>query len=358
MDEMNGVASTLTSPLRATAEPSAERKVPPRWKWWPYALLQPILTIALFVHNVIPFLDAATVGAFVLFARARPGFRAWVTWLGVATGIALASYSTGIEAVVRAAGFAGTLVLGFLASRPDASFETRARSREAAGVCLAIPIMGFALISFRDLHPATYDPVLARIDAWGPAVAWELARVYNVNSGFRLWCQIAYFGLPLALVLVGELERARISPRRSVFVAAAFAAVIGAIAYQMVPATGPIFAFPGYPGDQPIVGALELSPPFGKYAPRNAMPSLHVTWAMLVAWHAARSGWVAGIFGGVFLVLTMLAALAMGEHYLIDLVMAVPFALALGAAVAGHRRLASVCFIVVAGGLLGIAALG
>ena len=109
-------------------------QVPRYMRWWPYALLQPILTIALFAPDHVPFLDAATIGAFILFARARPDSRAWATWLALAVCICLASRNTGLEAAARAAGFAGVLVLGFLASHPSAPRETRDRSQEAAGV--------------------------------------------------------------------------------------------------------------------------------------------------------------------------------------------------------------------------------
>jgi hypothetical protein len=352
------VSSPPVKPSWRTSSTAKALQVPPRWRWWPHVLVLPVLTTALFVPHTIPFLDAATLGGFILFARAGAGSRTWAAWLAVAACIGLASRATGIEAVVRAAGFAGVLVLGFLASHRDATPETRDRSQEALGVCLAIPVIAYALVTFRGLYPETYDPVLARIDALAPPVAWRLARAFAMSPGFRLLCQVTYFGLPLALVLVGELERAHTPRRRSVFVAAALAAVIGVLAYQLVPATGPRYAFAGYPADQPIAGAFALSAPLQGFAPRNAMPSLHVTWAMLVAWHAARCGWFAGVLGGLFLVVTILAALAAGEHYLIDLAMAVPFAIAIGAAVVGHRRIATVCFLLLASGLLVIASVG
>lgn len=337
------------------SQSSMARQVPAYWRWWPYVLAQPVLTIALFFPDANPFLDAAAVSAFILFALARPGSRSWAAWVALAVCIGLASRTAGLQAVVRAFGFSGILVLGFLSSRPDAARATRDRSQEAVGVCLAIPVIVYVLSLLRGLHPETYDPLLARIDAWGPPVAWRLARAVDMNAGFRFVCHVTYIGLPLALVLVGELERLRTSRRRSVFAAATLAAFLGVLAFQLVPATGPKYAFAGYPGDQPIPGAFGLAAPVQTSAPRNAMPSLHVTWAMLVAWHAARSSWLAGALGGLFLVLTMLAALATGEHYLIDLALALPFAIAIGAAMAGHRRVATACFLLVAGTLLAIA---
>jgi hypothetical protein len=346
--------------LTGSARPRAaapDRRVPFRWRWWPYALLQPILTIALFVPNQIPFLDAATAGAFVLFARGRFGLKVWAIWLALAASLALASRSTGMEAAVRAAGFAGILVLGFLASRADVAPETRGRAEEAAAICLAIPVMGFTLIAARDLHPTTYDPVLARLDSLAPPIAWRLAREFALNADFSLLCQVTYFALPLALALVGELERGQVERVRSVFVAAGLAAVFGLLAYQVVPATGPKYAFEGYPMQDPLLGAFERWAPWQPLVPRNAMPSLHVTWAMLIAWHAARTHWIGGLAGGAFLILTVVATLASGEHYVVDLVMAVPFAIAIAAMAARNRRLATIGFVITGVGLLGIACL-
>jgi hypothetical protein len=78
------------------------------------------------------------------------------------------------------------------------------------------------------------------------------------------------------------------------------------------------------------------------------MPSLHVTWAFVLAWHAARTGILAGLFGFVFLVLTILATLALGEHYLIDLVLAAPLATAILAAIGGQKQLALTGFLLTA----------
>ena len=67
-------------------------------------------------------------------------------------------------------------------------------------------------------------------------------------------------------------------------------------------------------------------------APRNAMPSVHVAATLLVFWNSI--GWPkwARAITAVFLLLTVLATLGFGEHYLVDLVVAVPFCLAVQAA--------------------------
>jgi hypothetical protein len=81
-------------------------------------------------------------------------------------------------------------------------------------------------------------------------------------------------------------------------------------------------AFAAFPGTQPAMVAVTP-----KY-PRNAMPSLHMTWALLVLWISrdlGRGHWLAAIFA----FFTAVATLSIGEHYLVDLVVAFPFALAI-----------------------------
>ncbi|MGH9200495.1 MAG: cytochrome P450, partial [Vicinamibacterales bacterium] len=65
---------------------------------------------------------------------------------------------------------------------------------------------------------------------------------------------------------------------------------------------------------------------------RNAMPSLHFGSVLLATWHVWSYGPMVQIVSLVFLAGTVLATLGLGEHYLIDLVVALPFTLAVHAA--------------------------
>jgi hypothetical protein len=56
------------------------------------------------------------------------------------------------------------------------------------------------------------------------------------------------------------------------------------------------------------------------------MPSVHAM-ALLIFWHSRPWRLAVRIFAGALLLFTVLATLGFGEHYLIDLVVAVPFAL-------------------------------
>jgi hypothetical protein len=60
---------------------------------------------------------------------------------------------------------------------------------------------------------------------------------------------------------------------------------------------------------------------------RNAIPSLHMAWVLLVWWNSkGLSLWIRAI-ALAFVVFTILATMGIGEHYFVDLVVAFPFAL-------------------------------
>jgi hypothetical protein len=61
--------------------------------------------------------------------------------------------------------------------------------------------------------------------------------------------------------------------------------------------------------------------------PRNAIPSLHMTWVLLVWWNSKRLAWWIRVVALAFVIFTVLATLGIGEHYFVDLVVAFPFAL-------------------------------
>ena len=57
---------------------------------------------------------------------------------------------------------------------------------------------------------------------------------------------------------------------------------------------------------------------------RNCMPSMHLTWALLIAWNARSWRLRAPLWA--YMVIVAIATLATGEHYLVDLLAAIPYA--------------------------------
>jgi hypothetical protein len=115
--------------------------------------------------------------------------------------------------------------------------------------------------------------------------------------------------------------------RGNLMTAFAVGGVCGFIFYQICPGLGPVYVFGSrFPAHLPGPGEFQLAMYHGAGA-RNAMPSMHMTWALLVWWGAWELTPLARFIATGFAMLTFLATLGFGEHYLVDLIVAVPFVL-------------------------------
>jgi hypothetical protein len=132
---------------------------------------------------------------------------------------------------------------------------------------------------------------------------------------------VVYEVMPAVLLLVYAPHLLwRGTPER---VLAGFALNFGAgyCLYLLLPACGPMYAFPGFPRVVPPIGELQV---LAIRANPNCMPSIHASTALLALWFCWR--WpIVRAAALLNLGLTLLATLATGEHYLIDLVVAVPY---------------------------------
>lgn len=95
--------------------------------------------------------------------------------------------------------------------------------------------------------------------------------------------------------------------RRQLLSACVLAPVLAAVGYILCPAVGP-----GWVKDP--------------HAARNCMPSMHLTWALLFWWYSR--GWVRKLMA-FYVWVTVAATLGLGQHYWIDLIVAVPFTAAI-----------------------------
>jgi hypothetical protein len=111
---------------------------------------------------------------------------------------------------------------------------------------------------------------------------------------------------------------------------AIYLAIAGTALYLACPAVGPGGAFNGdFPYRIPLAGVIPVSMPPGA---RNCMPSMHTAWILCLLWCAPpMRRWFRAILWA-FAGFTLLYALSAGGHYLVDLIVAVPFALAIRSA--------------------------
>jgi hypothetical protein len=186
------------------------------------------------------------------------------------------------------------------------------------------------------LHPKVYDFYLFSYDAsLVVQPATKLAQLFVLHPWFRISSMIVYVGLALPIALVYGLKLKR-DGRKALPVMYAFLATgpIGVLFYNLLPALGPAHVFgSAFPFHLPsYVQAARLVPDVVAYpGPRNAIPSLHMGWMLLAWWNSKGLPILWRVVVMYFLVFTVFATLGTGEHYLVDLIVAFPFALLLQA---------------------------
>lgn len=185
--------------------------------------------------------------------------------------------------------------------------------------------------------PSTYDHTLYLFDAkFGGPPSWVIGNLFRAHPLLRTITGYAYNTLPLgmaACVVIEWRDRTRgvrgPVDLRSIAIALG---VTGFFLYQVCPAAGPVYLFAKqFPVQVPSLAGIAPGPAWLLPVPRNGMPSLHVGWMLLLFWNLRRRGWWIGSAAAVYLALTALATLGLGEHYLADLIVAVPLAAAIQA---------------------------
>lgn len=182
------------------------------------------------------------------------------------------------------------------------------------------PVMMAALQTASHLYPVKYDYVLQALDKSLGLTAFQVARLFN--DGERKILIAVYELLGAAMVAwYGIYVVIRPEQSRKLLYSYLILYVSGAALYGIVPAMGPRYAFNAtFPVGQPTFVAA----PAVLHGYPNAMPSLHMATALMLVLFNGRSRWLLGI-SCAFLVGTIGATLAL-EHYVIDLIVAVPFA--------------------------------
>ena len=282
------------------------------------------------------YLAWALAGSFAIYLWSRPSVRSLTgTLLLGALLAAIYGFEQGGPLLGTCPGFLG---LGALGSLGLAALWSGPEQRQSSlDTCLAaclfplFPIVaGFALPVAGISHLMTYDSFLYAFDAQlGQPPSFLVGQFLARFGALRQLCYFGYEALPLAMAIGFALERNR--PRKNagnIMLGFIMAAAGGFLLYNLYPAVGPVHVFGAqFPYSPPLAG----SPPFGLIAvqtgpPRNAMPSVHMAIALLILWNSRLGPRLWRIVAAALLGITVLATLGFGEHYLVDLVVAVPFA--------------------------------
>ncbi len=220
------------------------------------------------------------------------------------------------------------LIYGLWRYRSNASRNQQPTDWLIAATALAIPaeLVAQALTAWMSsLRPLKLDLYVYCLDGTlGFQPSFVIGRVVEQHFWLKMILAFTYGSCSLAMlsVLAAYL---RCRSRSEVLVAMkAFALNLFAALpiYLLIPVCGPKFAFPGFPSSV----LQQVSPhAMAIWAPPNGVPSVHFSTALLVAWLARHWFW-GRILGPAYVVLTAVVTLGSGQHYLFDLIAAVPYA--------------------------------
>jgi hypothetical protein len=309
------------------------------------AILLPTLALLTAAEGAVrlSYLQYALLGSFAIYVADDRTARGRLAVLAVAAGLYLTARFNGALRVpsFRDAGY----MLG-LASIAVAGVRTawveRSASRRAIETATAVTLfpvfVAEALLVRRALNDAyapTYDLYAFALDSrLGGQLSFALGRLFSRSRPAAALLWEIYTALPFMLGLLYGYTRQRGRPGQGARAAVLLflASLLAVAGYHLVPVSGPLFAFPGFPMEPPSVASSDVRLlPLAPKVLRNGVPSLHFAAALLVWWNLRRLGWALRMIAGFFLIGTFLATLGTGEHYLVDLIMTVPFSLALQA---------------------------
>jgi hypothetical protein len=271
------------------------------------------------------WLAPALTGCFVIYLWTRPSARdltrataVMVALLAVRGSVDRSQWSGLAGDPSQLGFFAGFASLIMLASRP---------SSPAFRGALCMPL--FVLVRYLavvGLHLDTGPSVDSRMFLLDHSLGDPAYRIgqwlqHRPVLTQALW--LLYWAVPLTLPFAfgAALEDSR--RRHSILFAWGMASVLALVCYRVWPVAGPRYAFSGWPALPRQVSNTPMDVPEGLL--RTGMPSLHLTWAILM-WRLApeEPPWLRGGLGA-FVGITVATTLGLGQHFLVDLLWALPF---------------------------------
>ena len=233
-------------------------------------------------------------------------------------------------------GLAGVAALVLRLRNPKYDFAAACTLLAAWGLALFLDFAAQLSLSLTAaLHPTTLDLYLYKFeDSLGFKALQIYGMVANAVPALSTVLLVIYSFLPYALPIFFAMQVARrTTAPANILLVQMLSAIVALTLFQVFPATGPKYAFGAlYPYFLPPAHELPASWVGVLPVPRNAMPSMHFGWSLALWLNSLYLGnrWLraamALLLGG-----NVVATLGLGEHYLIDLVVAVPCVMAVQA---------------------------
>jgi uncharacterized SAM-binding protein YcdF (DUF218 family) len=306
-------------------------------------LICAIAAIAFFLDLNEPYLPFAVAGALAFFVRMRPSRMELGAAILFALGFMfLMHYPRGNDWVVRiSSAFATAGVATFVVLALRAIWSTGDDQKQVLsllGPCVVVVFFVFsaqhALNLANTINTLTFDIYLYAFDgSFGFQPSFFAGTLMGNHLLLHHAALLTYLSLPFAMAVVYAWDVPKETGRPSwrLIEMLMLAGLIGWVLYNIVPGTGPLFVYKDFPRSALPYASLHrlfleriTMPPD---VPRNAVPSLHMAWVLLLWWSSRNLPKIARAGLVVYCLLTVLATMGTGQHYFVDLVVSVPFAL-------------------------------
>jgi len=290
-----------------------------------------------------PFIGYGLGGAFLLFLAARPKWPRAILVAGLGTiGVVVTVWGhyegipTLLVQVMGPLGLASLLVMSGAILWRGRELEPTAYRALLPGAVLTFLTLGaqYSLNMASLIHARTFDLYAYAFDGTlGFEPSFVLGRLLNANAWLFPPVKVSYEGIVLAMAALYAGFMARREKPLWELIELLFApAMVGYLFFSVFPVCGPHYAFAvDFPNAYLPYAmlhrlALETIPVLPAF-PRNAVPSLHLTWALLIWLNTRGLSWWARGGAAVLALATVFDTLATGEHYLFDLIVSMPFTL-------------------------------
>lgn len=291
-----------------------------------------------------PYIPCGIAGALFFFLRSAPSRNeSYGLLLATAAFAAVIHFPSvpfwvlSVSSGLALPGFAALLMLGLRAFWSESQTRSNALVLlgESATLILFLFVAQHALGTTGVLNPKTNDLWLFVADgSFGFQPSFWVGSVMVDSRILTKSALLTYDSLPFVMAAVCAWHIPVRATRPPWFILTLFmlAGVGGWLFYDLLPATGPVYVFTrDFPWARLPYGELHkivlekisIAPGI----PRNAFPSLHMGWVILLVWNSRRFVFPARVFMLLYLVLTVIATLGTGQHYLVDLIVSLPFAL-------------------------------
>ena len=242
-----------------------------------------------------------------------------------------------IEGLCVGFGMASIVAVIFFGSRNEAEHQSRARLIDFYFFLAAIQFCVYPLLLLTGVfHPIAYDAIAFHMDSqfgFEPSIFMaKLAGTYSWFGSLLLFVYEGMLRLFPVLVALQFYQMQKRSPPVNFLLVWALSTTFAGLAYHFCPISGPVYFFgkDAFPNAIPLLSEIPNVATIVPPAYRNGFPSLHFGWCILMLMMTRHQKSIGlRVFFGIVTALTILATLATGEHYLIDLIGSFPFAVAI-----------------------------